>query len=315
MDSSSSPLLRIRKLTKKYPIKKSFFKKEFFYAVSDVSFDIYRGEIVGLVGESGSGKSTIGRLILGLIKPDSGQIVFENQDISEKFPKNLRKEISIVFQDPRTSLNPRFKIFDILAEPLIVNGYSKDVIREKVLETLKLVELDESFIDRYPHELSGGQRQRVAIGRSIVLNPKLIIADEPTSALDVSIQLQIVNLIKNLNREKGVTFIFISHDINVVANLSNRIIVLYKGKVMEYGETDCVINNPQHPYTKILLDSLPPESPRHRKIFPDIPEEDFSGPNFEGCEFYFRCPVKTDVCKTKPQMKKTQSGEVYCHLV
>ncbi|MEZ0322803.1 MAG: ABC transporter ATP-binding protein [Hydrogenothermaceae bacterium] len=313
---SSSPLLRVKNLTKKYPIKKSFFKKEFFYAVSDVSFDIYRGEVVGLVGESGSGKSTIGRLILGLIKPDSGEIIFENQDIPEKFPKNLRREISIIFQDPRTSLNPRFKIFDILAEPLIVNGYTKkDVIREKVLETLSLVELDKSFIDRYPHELSGGQRQRVAIGRAIVLNPKLIVADEPTSALDVSIQLQIVNLIKNLNKEKGITFIFISHDINVVSNLSNKIIVLYKGKVMEYGDTYSVINNPKHPYTKILLDSLPPENPKHRKIFPDIPEEDFDSFNFEGCEFYFRCPIKTDICKTKPQMKKTQSGEVYCHLV
>lgn len=314
MDSSSKILLKVENLTKKYISKKSLFKKEYFYALKDVSFQVYSSEIVGIVGESGSGKSTIGKIILGLIKPDNGKIYYNDMDISSRFPRELRKEISIIFQDPRTSLNPRFKIYDILAEPLIVNGYGKKEIEKKVIETIRLVQLDDSFLERYPHELSGGQRQRVAIGRAIILDPKLVVADEPTSALDVSIQLQIVNLIKQLNTQKNITFMFISHDINVVANLSNRMIVLYRGKVMEHGDTTDIINQPKHPYTKLLLDSIPPSSPWERKIFPQVPDEN-NNLSTEGCEFYDRCPYKSQLCLTKPQLKKVDSREVYCHLV
>lgn len=313
MDSSSKPLLRVLNLTKKYISKKRFFKKEYFFAVREVSFDIYPREIVGLVGESGSGKSTIGKMLLGLVKPDFGNVYFEDTELSKNFPRSVRRDISTVFQDPRTSLNPRFRVFDIVAEPLFVHRYPKDKIKERVMETLNMVELEESFAERFPHELSGGQRQRVALARAIALDPKLIVADEPTSALDVSVQLQIVELIKNLNKSKGIGFLFISHDINVVANLSNRMVVLYRGRVMEHGKTEDVITSPHHPYTKLLLESLPPENPKERKVFPDIPEDtDFT--SFDGCEFYSRCPIREKICLTKPQMKKTKTTEVYCHL-
>lgn len=316
MDSSSKILLEVNNLTKRYLIKKRFFKKEFFYALKEVSFKVYSSEIVGIVGESGSGKSTIGKIILGLIKPDSGQIYFEGTDISKAFPKEIRKDISIIFQDPRTSLNPRFKVYDILAEPLIVNGFKKDKIDEKVLETVKLIQLDESFLERYPHELSGGQRQRVAIGRAIILDPKLIVADEPTSALDVSVQLQIVNLLKQLNSKKNISFIFISHDINVVANLSSRMVVLYRGRIMEQGTTTQIIKEPKHPYTKLLLDSIPPPNPKERKVFSQAFEDDNDVYSYSGCEFYSRCQVKSqEICLTQPPLKKIDSREVYCHLV
>lgn len=314
MDSSSKPLLKVSDLTKKYIIKKSFLNKEYFHALDKVSFEVYPSEVVGVVGESGSGKSTIGRIILGLAKPDSGNLYFEDIEISKRFPEELRKDISIVFQDPRTSLNPRFSVYDVISEPLIVNNFPKSEIKERVLEAIRMVQLDESFLERYPHQLSGGQRQRVAVARAIVLNPKLIVADEPTSALDVSIQLQIVNLIKELNRLRGIAFLFISHDINVVANLSNRLIALYRGKIMEQGDTLSVIKDPQHPYTKLLLSSVLPFNPRGRRSFPEIVEDNNSSPKFNGCEFYDRCPFKSQVCLEKPSLKKVGSREVYCHL-
>lgn len=314
MDSSSKPLLRIEGLTKRYTAKKGFFKEEHFFALQGVSFEVYPSEIVAVVGESGSGKSTIGKIVAGLIKPTDGKVYYQDIDISSRFPKHIRKEISVIFQDPRTSLNPRFKVFDILAEPLTVNRYDRTKIEDRVVETLNLVQLNVDFADRYPHELSGGQRQRVAIARAIILNPKLVIADEPTSALDVSIQLQIVNLIKDLNREKKIAFLFISHDIGVVSSLSDRTVVLYRGKVMEQGKTDQIITDPKHPYTKLLIDSLPPTSPQNRKVFPNIEENTQQNINFEGCEFFDRCPVRSEVCVQKPQLKKVGSREVYCHF-
>lgn len=316
MDSSSKPLLRVENLVKKYTIKKGLFKKEYFFAVDGVSFEVYPSEIVSIIGESGSGKSTIGKIVAGLIKPSTGKVYYQDMVISDSFPREIRKEISIIFQDPRTSLNPRFKIFDIIAEPLIVNGYPKDKVKEKVIEALRLAQLEPTMAERHPHELSGGQRQRVAIARAIVLNPNLVVADEPTSALDVSIQLQIINLIKELNREKKIAFLFISHDIGVVSNISNRIVVLYRGKVMESGKASEVISNPKHPYTKLLIESLPPTNPKNRKTFPKIDEEgDGKTVRAESCEFYDRCPERSDMCLKKPPLKKIDSREVYCHLV
>ncbi len=313
MDSSRQPLLKVEHLYKKYIVKSSLFKKEYFEAVSDVSFEVYKNQVVGLVGESGSGKSTIGKIILNLIKLDSGNVYFDGKDITNHLTKDIRKDISIIFQDPRTSLNPRFKIYDILNEPLIVNKVPKEKRERIIIDTIKAVKLDESFLDRYPHELSGGQRQRVAIGRAIILNPKLIIADEPTSALDVTIQLEIITLLKNLKEELGISFLFISHDLNVVGNFSDYIVVLYKGKIMEKGNKEDIIKNPLHPYTKILFESLPAGHPNFRKnkyLELDI-DNDFD----KGCEFYSRCPIKTEKCKEKPSLKRIDNREVYCHFV
>ncbi len=317
MESSSIPLLDVQNLSKRYLLKKKLFKKEFFLAVRDVSFSIESRETVGLVGESGSGKSTIGKLILKLINKDSGKILFKGKDIysfSKYEEKQYRRETSIIFQDPRTSLNPRLKIYDILEEPLIVHRLPKEERKKRVRNAIVDAGLDESFLNRYPSDLSGGQRQRVAIARAIILEPKLIVADEPTSALDVSVQLQIINLINRLKEEKGISFLFISHDLNVVGLLSEKIVVLYKGRIMEKGDAKKVLKEPLHPYTKILIQSLPPDHPSRRKPLDTIPEifrEDVEG----GCEFYSRCPIAGDICKTKPEYKNIDNREVYCHLV
>ncbi|WP_293445583.1 ABC transporter ATP-binding protein [Persephonella sp.] len=317
MDSHSPTLLKVENLSKKFLVKKSLFKKEYFKAVDNVSFSIEHNHVLGIVGESGSGKSTIGRLVLKLIEKDEGKIYFEGKDIykfSAEEEKLFRKETSVVFQDPRTSLNPRFKVFQIVEEPLIVHGFNKKEREKKVVEAVEDAGLDSSFLDRYPSELSGGQRQRVAIARAIVLKPKMIIADEPTSALDVSVQLQIINLIKKLKTEKGISFLFISHDLNVVGMLSDKILVLYKGKVMEKGDAGSILKNPLHPYTKILLESLPPDHPKRRKNLKSIPEiyrEEIKG----GCVFYSRCPTATEECKKEPAYRITDSREVYCHFV
>ncbi len=317
MEASSKYLLQVKNLSKKYLIKKTLFHKEFFYAVDNISFYINKNETLGLVGESGSGKSTIGKLILKLIRKDGGEIYFKGKNIysfSKDEEKRFRKETSIVFQDPRTSLNPRLKIYDILEEPLIVHGYSKEERQKKVVKAINDAGLDESFLDRYPSELSGGQRQRVAIARAIILEPDLIVADEPTSALDVSVQLQIIELINRLKREKNISFLFISHDLSVVALLSERIVVLYRGKIMEIGDGKKIIKNPLHPYTKLLISSLPPEHPSQRNRLEEVKEvyrEDIKG----GCVFYGRCPVAEGICKKEPPVKKIDDREVYCHIV
>ena len=317
METQSIPLLKVENLSKKYLAKKKFLKKEYFKAVDNVSFDIKKKEILGLVGESGSGKSTIGKLILKLIQPDEGKIIFKNKNVLNlkgKEEKQFRKQTSVVFQDPRTSLNPRFKIYKILEEPMIIFGYPKKERDKIIRKTIVDAGLDETFLDRYPSELSGGQRQRVAIARAIILQPELIVADEPTSALDVTVQLQIINLLKKLNEEKNISFLFISHDLNVVGMLSERIVVLYRGKIMEKGNTQDILLNPYHPYTKILIQSLPPDNPKKRKDLDSLPEierEDIEG----ACVFYHRCPIAKDECKVEPPVKTLDNREVYCYFV
>jgi oligopeptide transport system ATP-binding protein len=260
-------LLEIRNLTKIYPQSESAFggksgSKNEVRAVDDVSLDIHARETLGLVGESGSGKSTLGRLLLRLIEPTSGSIRFEGRDLlltSPREMRRLRRDMQIIFQDPFASLDPRFRVEDIIAEPLVIhgNGSSKAAIQGRVVELLRAVGLDESILRRFPHEFSGGQRQRIGIARALALRPKFIVADEPVSALDVSVGAQIVNLLAQLQRDFGLTYLFISHSMPVVRYLSTRIAVMYRGKIVEVGETAQITERPEHPYTRSLLEATP----------------------------------------------------------
>jgi ABC-type oligopeptide transport system ATPase subunit len=266
-------LLEIRNLTKVFPHNDSPFARKAgapgssneVRAVDDVSLDIHSGETLGLVGESGSGKSTLGRLVLRLIEPTSGSIRYQGSDLlgaSRGEMRRLRRHMQIIFQDPFASLDPRFRVEDIIAEPLIIHGASSDTafkrdLRSNVLELLRAVGLDESALSRYPHEFSGGQRQRIGIARALALKPKFIVADEPVSALDVSVGAQIVNLLAQLQRDFGLTYLFISHSMPVVRYLATRIAVMYRGKLVEVGDTNQITERPQHPYTRTLLEATP----------------------------------------------------------
>jgi ABC-type glutathione transport system ATPase component len=272
-------LVEIRSLTKIYPHGETAFgmktrSRDEVRAVDDVSLDIHAGETLGLVGESGSGKSTLGRLILRLIEPTSGSIRFEERDLlaaSRGEMRRLRRDMQIIFQDPFASLDPRFRVEDIVAEPLVIHRDSNaprnsnargdesatSSVRSRVVELLRAVGLDESILRRFPHEFSGGQRQRIGIARALALRPKFIVADEPVSALDVSVGAQIVNLLAQLQRDFGLTYLFISHSMPVVRYLSTRIAVMYRGKIVEVGPTEQITGNPQHPYTRSLLEATP----------------------------------------------------------
>jgi len=258
------PLLEIRNLTKIFPLGESIFgggARGQVRAVDDVSLEIQSGETLGLVGESGSGKSTIGRLVLRLIEPTSGQIVFEGRDLlaaSRSEMRRLRCGMQIIFQDPFGSLDPRMRVEDVISEPLIIHEpLSADARRIRVAELLRAVGLDQSAVRRFPHEFSGGQRQRIGIARALALRPKFIVADEPVSALDVSVGAQIVNLMAQLQREFGLTYLFISHSMPVVRYLATRIAVMHRGKIVEVGPTRQITERPQHPYTRSLLEATP----------------------------------------------------------
>jgi ABC-type oligopeptide transport system ATPase subunit len=257
-------LLEIRNLTKTFPLGESVFgggAKGEVRAVDDVSFDIESGETLGLVGESGSGKSTLGRLILRLIEPTSGSIAFQGRDLraaNHSDMRRLRRDLQIIFQDPFGSLDPRMKVEDVIAEPLIIHeSMSATTRRQRVEELLRVVGLDASAARRFPHEFSGGQRQRIGIARALALRPKFIVADEPVSALDVSVGAQIVNLLAQLQREFGLTYLFISHSMPVVRYMATRIAVMYGGKILEIGTTQQITTQPQHPYTRSLLEATP----------------------------------------------------------
>ena len=259
------PLVEIRNLTKIYPRGESAFGSKAHgevRAVDDVSLDIHAGETLGLVGESGSGKSTLGRLLLRLIEPTSGSVRFEGRDLLAASPgemRRMRRDLQIIFQDPFASLDPRFRVEDIIAEPLLIHEdrSSKIEIQSRVVELLRAVGLDDSILRRFPHEFSGGQRQRIGIARALALHPKFIVADEPVSALDVSVGAQIVNLLAQLQRDFGLTYLFISHSMPVVRYLSTRIAVMYRGKIVEVGPTEQITGHPQHSYTRSLLEATP----------------------------------------------------------
>ena len=320
---SMSNILNVENLKKQFQVAGGLFeKKEFVNAVIDVSFSIKEGETFSLVGESGCGKSTTGRLITKLIEPTTGKIEVNGTDVTHSKGsalKVLRENVQMIFQDPYASLNPRMKVKDIIAEPLEIHFKLPVEERDKmVYEMLEVVGLNVEQANRYAHEFSGGQRQRIGIARALITKPKLIIADEPVSALDVSIQSQILNLLKKLQNDFYLSYLFISHDLSVVEYISDRIGVMYLGSIVEIGDKHSIFNNPQHPYTKALLSSVPVANPLHRKeriiLKGDIPNPK-NPPS--GCAFHTRCPVATAKCKEiRPAMKVlTEQHQVACHLV
>ncbi|MFJ8063221.1 ABC transporter ATP-binding protein [Psychrobacillus sp. NPDC096426] len=320
-------LLDVLNLKKHYPIKKRLFGKSkgILKAVDGVSFQVKKGETFGIVGESGCGKSTTGMCLLRLTDPTSGEVTFNNKDVlatkSNKEMQDYRRNVQIIFQDPYSSLNPKHTIRQIISEPFIINRIvKKKEIEERVISLLRLVGLDDYHMDRYPHEFSGGQRQRIGIARALALNPELIICDEPVSALDVSIQSQILNLLKSLQEQFNLTYIFISHDLSVVEHISDRVAVMYLGKIVEMGTREQIFNEPKHPYTKALLSSIPVADPGVKKMKERIVlEGDLPSPSDSprGCYFYSRCPVKMEKCKDiypTPQ-QVTPQHQVSCHLI
>jgi oligopeptide/dipeptide ABC transporter ATP-binding protein len=319
----SEILLEARGIKKYFPVKKGFLKKQISYvkAVDGLSFEVYKGETLGIVGESGCGKSTTGRLLIRLLDATEGQVIYQGHNIldySNAKMRELRKDLQIVFQDPYSSLNPRMTVGDILEEPLVnFNVHSKQERKEKVANLLKVVGLGDHAIHRYPHEFSGGQRQRIGIARALTLNPKLIIADEPVSALDVSIQSQILNLLKDLQKEFDLTYIFISHDLSVVNHFCDRVLVMYLGKAVEISPKRQLFNDPLHPYSKALLSAVPVPNPMLKKerivLSGDVPSP--SNPP-AGCAFHPRCPACMEVCKQiRPELQRFEDGRmVACHL-
>jgi len=322
----SAPLLHAEGVSKRYPLRGSGLLQRtrgWIHAVDDVSLDVYEGETLGLVGESGCGKSTLGRVLLRLLEPDSGTISFAGQDITAVGGEDLRRmrrEMQIVFQDPAASLNPRHRAGAIIGAPLAIHGVGTAAERhERARELLEIVGLRREYADRYPHEFSGGQRQRIGIARAIALNPRLVIADEPVSALDVSVQAQILNLLADLQRDLGLTYVFIAHDLAVVRQVSDRVAVMYLGRIVEVGPALEVCDRPAHHYTNALLSAVPiPEvsGPTKREriiLHGDVPS--LATPP-TGCAFHPRCAAATDLCaRERPPLVVSGAGEhaVACH--
>jgi oligopeptide transport system ATP-binding protein len=321
--STPEALLTVRDLRKYFPIRGGFFGRPVgaVQAVDGISFDVQRGETLGLVGESGCGKSTTGLLVLRLLEPTSGQVLFEGQDIAQFDKRELRgfrRYAQIVFQDPYASLNPRMSVGEIIAEPMMLHNIASGPERTKKLDKLlRVVGLGPQHAGRYPHEFSGGQRQRIGIARALAVEPKLVVCDEPVSALDVSIQSQILNLLVELQQEMGLTYLFIAHGLNVIKHISDRIGVMYLGKLVELADGEELIANPLHPYTKTLLSAIPIPRPgvkSNRIILQgDVPSP--ANPP-SGCRFHTRCPEKIDICsQQEPEFRQEGNHCIACHLV
>lgn len=309
-------ILEVKNIKKHFPIIKGLlFSKSVgsVKAVDGVSFDVNKGETFGLVGESGCGKSTTGRLILQLLKPTAGRVIFDNKDLTALSPEAIRKtrqDMQMIFQDPYASLNPRRTVADIVREPLVIHNIGTPQERKKqVQELLETVGLNASHGDRYPHEFSGGQRQRIGIARALAVKPKLIVCDEPVSALDVSIQAQIINLLEGLQEEFAFTYIFISHDLSVVKHISDRVAVMYLGRIVEIGNYAELFANPLHPYTQALMGSIPAPNPQLRKeriiLEGDVPSP-LNPPT--GCHFHTRCKYAQEICKKEVPVLKDQGN-------
>ncbi len=309
--SNHQQLVNVRKLVKHFAVEGS---DDVVRAVDGVSFEIFRGETLGLVGESGCGKSTVGRCLLRLIEPTSGEIDFEGRDVlklGKTELREMRRQMQIVFQDPYASLNPRMKVGDIVGEPLVIHKVgTKKERNERVAELLKRVGLDPDYRKRYSHEFSGGQRQRIGVARTLALNPKLIVADEPVSALDVSVQAQVVNLLQDLQKEFGLAYLFISHGLAVVEHISNRVAVMYLGRIVEVATAAELYAGALHPYTQALLSAIPIPDPKQKRerivLQGDVPTP-INPPS--GCRFRTRCPIAIDDCaRIDPELREVSPG-------
>jgi oligopeptide transport system ATP-binding protein len=327
MAEKTTPLIEVRNLKKYFPITRGIlFQRRIgdIKAVDDVSFTIQKGETLGLVGESGSGKTTVGRTLLRLHEPTSGEVIFEGSDlltVETKDLQQMRRRMQMIFQDPYASLNPRMTIGTIIGEPLSVHdGMKGEVKNDRIQELLELVGINPTLVNRYPHEFSGGQRQRIGIARALALNPDLVICDEPIASLDVSIQAQVVNLLKTLQTELNLTYLFIAHDLSMVRHISDRMAVMYLGKLMELAKGVEISTNPLHPYTQALMSAVPVPDPeveetRQRVILEgDIPSP--ANPP-HGCNFNTRCPIAEEICfQEDPEFREIHPSHfVACHLV
>lgn len=318
-------LIEANNISMHFPVKKGFLSKtnDKVHALDGVNLKVYKNEVVGLVGESGSGKSTLARVLLRLLEPTDGSILFEGEDITninKKEIRSVRRNMQIVFQDPFASLNPRKKVEDLIKEPLDIHGIgSREDRKKRATELLEVVGLRKEVGNRYPHEFSGGQRQRIGIARALALNPKLIICDEPVSALDVSVQAQILNLLQDLKKQFELTYIFIAHGLDVVRHISDRVAVMYLGKIVELGDSEDIFTRPKHPYTRALISSIPKLDPDHTEQPVELSGEIPSPINPpSGCRFHTRCPYATEKCRTvEPDFISTEEGKrlVACHLV
>jgi oligopeptide transport system ATP-binding protein len=321
----AAPFIEVDNLVKHFPIRKGFFtagEAGTVRAVDGISFTVARGETLGLVGESGCGKSTTGRLMLRLIDPTSGALRYDGTDLARVSPKQMRerrRELQIIFQDPFSSLNPRMTVESIITEPLVIHSIGTSASRrERAHELLDIVGLARSYANRYPHEFSGGQRQRIGIARALALRPQFIVCDEPVSALDVSIQAQVINLMQDLQKEFGLTYLFISHNLAVIRHIADRVAVMYLGKIVELTDKHSLYAEPKHPYTQALLSAIPIANPEHRRqrvvLTGDVPSP-INPPS--GCRFHTRCPYAEARCKAiEPPLMDVGGGHyVACHLV